>query len=85
MVGFKSLLNPNLQNMWSARQKASRIAASRRTPDKCSISRSLQSAIMVYTGQLRFISALIAALDKSVLKPATVSGGGTGTDRASGG
>jgi D-serine deaminase-like pyridoxal phosphate-dependent protein len=33
----------------------------------------------VYTGQLRFLSALIAALDKRGLKPATVSGGGTGT------
>ena len=32
-----------------------------------------------YTGQLRFLSALIAALDKRGLKPATVSGGGTGT------
>ncbi len=33
----------------------------------------------VYAGQLRFLSALIAALDKRGLKPATVSGGGTGT------
>jgi D-serine deaminase-like pyridoxal phosphate-dependent protein len=33
----------------------------------------------VYTGQLRFLSTLIAALDKRGLKPATVSGGGTGT------
>jgi 3-hydroxy-D-aspartate aldolase len=33
----------------------------------------------VYTGQLRFLSVLIAALDKRGLKPATVSGGGTGT------
>jgi 3-hydroxy-D-aspartate aldolase len=33
----------------------------------------------VYTGQLRFLSELIAALDKRGLKPATVSGGGTGT------
>jgi D-serine deaminase-like pyridoxal phosphate-dependent protein len=33
----------------------------------------------VYTGQLRFLSALIAALDKRGLKPAIVSGGGTGT------
>jgi D-serine deaminase-like pyridoxal phosphate-dependent protein len=33
----------------------------------------------VYTGQLRFLSALIAALDKRGLKPATVSGGGTGS------
>jgi D-serine deaminase-like pyridoxal phosphate-dependent protein len=33
----------------------------------------------VYTAQLRFLSALIAALDKRGLKPATVSGGGTGT------
>jgi 3-hydroxy-D-aspartate aldolase len=33
----------------------------------------------VYTGQLRYLSALIAALDKRGLKPATVSGGGTGT------
>jgi 3-hydroxy-D-aspartate aldolase len=33
----------------------------------------------VYTEQLRFLSALIAALDKRGLKPATVSGGGTGT------
>ena len=33
----------------------------------------------VYSGQLRFLSALIAALDKRGLKPATVSGGGTGT------
>jgi 3-hydroxy-D-aspartate aldolase len=33
----------------------------------------------VYTGQLRFLSALIAALDKRGLKPTTVSGGGTGT------
>lgn len=33
----------------------------------------------VYTGQLRFLSALIAAMDKRGLKPATVSGGGTGT------
>jgi D-serine deaminase-like pyridoxal phosphate-dependent protein len=33
----------------------------------------------VYTGQLRFLSALIAALDQRGLKPATVSGGGTGT------
>jgi len=33
----------------------------------------------VYTGQLRFLSALIAALDKRGLKPATVTGGGTGT------
>lgn len=32
-----------------------------------------------YTEQLRFLSALIAALDKRGLKPATVSGGGTGT------
>jgi 3-hydroxy-D-aspartate aldolase len=33
----------------------------------------------VYAEQLRFLSALIAALDKCGLKPATVSGGGTGT------
>jgi 3-hydroxy-D-aspartate aldolase len=33
----------------------------------------------VYTGQLRFLSALIAALDKRGLKPTTASGGGTGT------
>ena len=33
----------------------------------------------IYTGQLRFLSELIAALDKRGLKPATVSGGGTGT------
>jgi 3-hydroxy-D-aspartate aldolase len=33
----------------------------------------------IYTGQLRFLSGLIAALDKRRLKPATVSGGGTGT------
>jgi 3-hydroxy-D-aspartate aldolase len=33
----------------------------------------------VYTGQLRLLSELIAALDKRGLKPATVSGGGTGT------
>ena len=33
----------------------------------------------VYSGQVRFLSALIAALDKHGLKPATVSGGGTGT------
>src|ERR1700722_788465 len=33
----------------------------------------------VYTGQIRFLSELIAALDKRGLKPATVSGGGTGT------
>jgi 3-hydroxy-D-aspartate aldolase len=33
----------------------------------------------VYTGQLRFLTALIAALEKRGLKPATVSGGGTGT------
>jgi D-serine deaminase-like pyridoxal phosphate-dependent protein len=33
----------------------------------------------VYTAQLRLLSALIAALDKRGLKPATVSGGGTGT------
>lgn len=33
----------------------------------------------IYTGQLRFLSGLIAALDKRGLKPATVSGGGTGT------
>ena len=33
----------------------------------------------VYTGQLHFLSELIAALDKRGLKPATVSGGGTGT------
>jgi 3-hydroxy-D-aspartate aldolase len=33
----------------------------------------------VYTGQLRFVSDLIAALDKRGLKPATVTGGGTGT------
>jgi D-serine deaminase-like pyridoxal phosphate-dependent protein len=33
----------------------------------------------VYTGQLRFLSELIAALDKRGLKPPTVSGGGTGT------
>jgi len=33
----------------------------------------------VYTGQLRFLSTLIAELDKRGLKPATVSGGGTGT------
>jgi len=32
-----------------------------------------------YTGQLRLLSALIEALDKRGLKPATVSGGGTGT------
>jgi 3-hydroxy-D-aspartate aldolase len=34
---------------------------------------------LVYTGQLHFLSALIAALDKRGLKPAIVSGGGTGT------
>ncbi len=33
----------------------------------------------VYSGQLRLLSALIAALDGRGLKPATVSGGGTGT------
>jgi D-serine deaminase-like pyridoxal phosphate-dependent protein len=33
----------------------------------------------VYTGQLRFLSALIAALDKHGLTPETVSGGGMGT------
>ena len=33
----------------------------------------------VYTGQLRLLSTLIAALDQRGLKPATVSGGGTGT------
>lgn len=33
----------------------------------------------VYTGQLRFLSALITALNRRGLKPATVSGGGTGT------
>src|SRR5260370_17773675 len=33
----------------------------------------------VYTGQLRFLSELIAALDKRGLKPARVSGGATGT------
>jgi 3-hydroxy-D-aspartate aldolase len=33
----------------------------------------------IYTGQLRFLSGLIAALDKRGLKPATVTGGGTGT------
>jgi D-serine deaminase-like pyridoxal phosphate-dependent protein len=33
----------------------------------------------VYTGQLRFLSDLVAALDKRGLKPPTVSGGGTGT------
>ena len=33
----------------------------------------------VYTGQLRLLSALIEALDRRGLKPATVSGGGTGT------
>ena len=33
----------------------------------------------VYTAQLRFLSSLIAALDKRGLKPATVTGGGTGT------
>ena len=33
----------------------------------------------VYSGQLRFLSMLIAALDKRGLKPATVTGGGTGT------
>jgi D-serine deaminase-like pyridoxal phosphate-dependent protein len=33
----------------------------------------------IYTGQLRFLSGLIAALDNRGLKPATVSGGGTGT------
>jgi 3-hydroxy-D-aspartate aldolase len=33
----------------------------------------------IYTAQLRFLSGLIAALDKRGLKPATVSGGGTGT------
>jgi D-serine deaminase-like pyridoxal phosphate-dependent protein len=33
----------------------------------------------VYSGQLRFLSELISALDKRGLKPATVSGGGTGT------
>jgi D-serine deaminase-like pyridoxal phosphate-dependent protein len=33
----------------------------------------------VYSGQLRLLSALIAALDQRGLKPATVSGGGTGT------
>ena len=33
----------------------------------------------VYTAQLRFLSALIAALDKRGLKPAIVTGGGTGT------
>ncbi len=32
-----------------------------------------------YSGQLRFLSGLIAALDQRGLKPATVSGGGTGT------
>ena len=33
----------------------------------------------IYTGQLRFLSGVIEALDKRGLKPATVSGGGTGT------
>jgi D-serine deaminase-like pyridoxal phosphate-dependent protein len=33
----------------------------------------------IYTGQLRFLSELITALDKRGLKPATVTGGGTGT------
>jgi D-serine deaminase-like pyridoxal phosphate-dependent protein len=33
----------------------------------------------MYTGQLRFLSELITALDKRGLKPATVTGGGTGT------
>ena len=33
----------------------------------------------VYTGQLRFLSELITALDKRGLKPPTVTGGGTGT------
>lgn len=33
----------------------------------------------VYTRQLRFLSELLAALDKRGLKPSTVSGGGTGT------
>jgi 3-hydroxy-D-aspartate aldolase len=33
----------------------------------------------VYTGQLRFLSALIAELDKRGMNPATASGGGTGT------
>jgi 3-hydroxy-D-aspartate aldolase len=33
----------------------------------------------VYTGQLRLLSSLIAALDQRGVKPATVSGGGTGT------
>jgi 3-hydroxy-D-aspartate aldolase len=33
----------------------------------------------VYTEQLSFLSTLIAALDKHGLKPATVTGGGTGT------
>ena len=33
----------------------------------------------VYTGQLRHLSTLIAELDQRGLKPATVSGGGTGT------
>ncbi len=33
----------------------------------------------VYCGQLRSLSALIAALDQRGLKPGTVSGGGTGT------
>jgi D-serine deaminase-like pyridoxal phosphate-dependent protein len=33
----------------------------------------------VYTEQLRFLSELVTALDKRGLKPATVTGGGTGT------
>jgi D-serine deaminase-like pyridoxal phosphate-dependent protein len=33
----------------------------------------------VYSGQLRLLSGLIEALDKRGLKPATVTGGGTGT------
>jgi len=33
----------------------------------------------IYTEQLSFLSTLIAALDKRGLKPATVTGGGTGT------
>ena len=33
----------------------------------------------VYTTQLRFLSELVAALDKRGLRPATVTGGGTGT------
>jgi D-serine deaminase-like pyridoxal phosphate-dependent protein len=33
----------------------------------------------IYTGQLRFLSGLITALDKRGLKSATVTGGGTGT------